>query len=381
MIPVYKSKAEVFANIKSNAPTEISQPGKIFMFGNYIFLNDIDKGIHIIDNSNPANPQKKAFINIPGNLDIAVKGNTLYADLYSDMVVIDITDPMQARFVKYIAGIFPQRNYVNGFMSDSNRVVVDWIKRDTTVRIDQTCNNCFYAQLSSSGGGGPMMGPSSPVAMAGSMARFALVNDYLYTVNSSKLSSFNISNPLSPLQTASQQVAWNIETIYPFRNKLFIGSMTGMFIYDLANPAVPKSEGQFTHMRSCDPVIADGNYAYVTLRGGNFCGDINNQMDIVNVSSMSSPWLVKSVMLKNPYGLSKDGNSLFVCDGTSGLKMFDATDPANPILKKEIGGIETYDAIAYNGRLLLVAKDGLYQYTYSFPSTLNLESKLVINRK
>ena len=50
----------------------VSTPGKICVKGNIIFLNDLDKGVHVIDNSNPAQPRKIAFINIPGNEDIAV---------------------------------------------------------------------------------------------------------------------------------------------------------------------------------------------------------------------------------------------------------------------------------------------------------------------
>src|SRR5689334_23116956 len=105
MTPVYKEKAEVYANIKSNAPQDIKSPGKIYVYGQYIFLNEIDRGVHIIDNSNPANPVRRAFINIPGNLDIAVKGNTLYADLYTDMVVVDISNPLQARFLRYVNNV------------------------------------------------------------------------------------------------------------------------------------------------------------------------------------------------------------------------------------------------------------------------------------
>ena len=59
---VYKTKAEVRANIRSNAPKAIERPGKIYVRAPYIFLNEIDKGIHIIDNSNPANPVNKAII-------------------------------------------------------------------------------------------------------------------------------------------------------------------------------------------------------------------------------------------------------------------------------------------------------------------------------
>lgn len=100
--PIYKSKAEVQAEIKSSTAISISNPGKIYLYGNYIFLNDVNKGVHVIDNSNPSNPVIKSFISIPGNVDIAVKGTMLYADLYTDLVVVDIADPLNATLKKVV---------------------------------------------------------------------------------------------------------------------------------------------------------------------------------------------------------------------------------------------------------------------------------------
>ncbi len=84
--PVYMSKAEALANVKSSTPQQLKETGKIYLYGRYIFLNEINKGVHIIDNTNPANPNPVGFISIPGNIDIAVKGNTLFADLYTDLL-------------------------------------------------------------------------------------------------------------------------------------------------------------------------------------------------------------------------------------------------------------------------------------------------------
>jgi len=378
LVPVYKSKTEVYANIKSNQPREIQSPGKIFLYGHYIFLNEIDKGVHVIDNSDPAHPVIKAFIDIPGNMEIAVKGNTLYADIYKDLVAVDISDPMQARFIKYVPNVFPQRYYPNGFIADSNRVIVDWIKRDTTVAFGPT-RFILYSALSSSGAAA---GPSAvPVTgIAGSMARFAIVNNYLYGVNQSQLSTFDISNANNPQRVVTNNIGWNIETIYPFKDKLFIGSNAGMFIYDITNPATPQRLAQFSHARACDPVIADDNNAYITLRDGTTCGGFNNQLDVVNITNLVAPSFVKTYPMTNPHGLAKDNNLLFICDGRDGLKMYDATDPANIILKKQVTGFETYDAIAWNNTLLVVAKDGLYQYDYSNPFNLVQRSRLGINR-
>ena len=65
-------------------------PGKIYFKEGYIFINEELKGIHVIDNRNPENPQNIGFIEIPGNVDIAIKNNTLYADSYIDLGAIDI---------------------------------------------------------------------------------------------------------------------------------------------------------------------------------------------------------------------------------------------------------------------------------------------------
>src|SRR6202022_2166901 len=173
------------------------------------------------------------------------------------------------------------------------------------------------------------------------MARLAIVHDYLFTVNLNQLGVLNISNTANPENVSITNVGSNIETIYPFKEKLFIGSRNGLFIYDITNAATPVNEGQFAHASACDPVVADDNYAYVTLRNGTFCTTASNQLDVVNVQNLIYPSLVKSYPMTNPHGLTKDGNFLFVCDGKDGLKIFDATQPGDLKLIKNIVGIET----------------------------------------
>lgn len=383
LVPVYKSKNEVYANIKSNPSQEIKSPGKIFIYGNYIFLNEIDKGVHVIDNSDPAKPVAKTFIDIPGNVDVAVKGNTLYADLYTDLVAVDISNPLQAKFLKYIPNVFPERNYTNGFVADNNRIIVGWIRKDTTVKLRQPSRYIAYDYVLANALGAPApagAGAPSIPGISGSMARFTIVNDYLYTVNRSSLGAFDISNTSDPQKISTRNIGWNIETIYPFKDKLFIGSTTGMFIYDITTPSTPNQVGQFSHARSCDPVIADGNNAYVTLHDGTPCQGFNNQLDVVNITNLSAPTLTKTYPMTHPHGLTKDNSLLFICDGRDGLKIYDATNPSNITLKKHIAGFETYDAIAWSNNLIVVAKDGLYQYNYSNAENITERSKLTVNR-
>ncbi len=387
--PVYKTKAEVRANVKNNTSKEIERPGKIYIKGNYIFLNEVDKGIHIIDNSNPAAPRQISFIDIPGNLDMAVKGNILYADFYTDLVAIDISNPQGVVVKKFTENVFPERVWGNGFSPNPNMVIADWIKKDTVVPIDCNGGSGFFGSgpnvrtdvlflSSSSGGIGANSSASSPQGVGGSMARFTIVNDYMYAVSNTALNVVSISNPADPVFNNRVNIGWGIETIYPFNNRLFIGSNSGMFVYDIANPTAPVQLSSFSHARSCDPVIADNNYAFVTLRSGTTCQGFTNQLDVVDISNISSPVLKKTYQLSNPHGLSKDGNTLIICDGKAGLKFYNAADVNDLKLLATISSGETFDVIAMNGWALVVSDDGLYQYDYSSLNNIRLLSKLAV---
>ncbi len=382
-VPLYKTIKEVRDNIKSSAAREIKAPGKLFIIGNYIFLNEINKGIHIIDNSNPAMPVNKAFIDMPGNVDIAAKGNYLYADLYTDLVVLDVSNPLNITKVKIAENVFSERNY--GITTDSSKVVYDWVRHDTTINND--CGGNIFPQYD---GGSVFMLSSeiktnsfaggTPSGIAGSMARFSLLNNILYTVGNASLNVFDITNPQNPVLSNTVNLNWGIETIYPFKDRLFIGGNSGMYIFSIANPLTPAQLGTFAHARVCDPVIADNKYAFVTLRNGNTCAGFLNELDVVDITNLSAPVLIKKYDLTNPHGLSKDGSLLFICDGAAGFKIFTASDVNNIQLKKQFTGLETYDVIAYNGLAIVIAQDGLYQYDYSKINNIRQISKISINQ-
>lgn len=384
--PVYKTTAEVRANIKSKPPVAIEQPGKLFVIGNYIFLNEVDKGIHIIDNSDPASPVNISFVEIPGNMDLAVKGNMLYADLYTDLVTLNITDPLNIKVEHYNEGVFPYRSYGYGFEQDTLKIITSWIKRDTVIK-DNCSQPVFqggvymdFANTSvSPGGAASSVQSSSPVGKGGSMARFALADNYLYTVSNYDLKIFALKTNLVPELSGNINLGnWSVETIFPFKEKLFIGTNSGMFVYNILNPASPFKEGEFAHVMSCDPVIADGAYAYVTLRSGTACQGFTNQLEVLKLNNIINPSLIKIYQMTNPHGLSKDGNLLFICDGAAGLKIYNATDVEKITLLKHIEMADTYDVITDRNVAIVVAKDGLYQFDYSKPENTRLISKIGI---
>lgn len=110
--PVYSTDASLLLISAGNA-RDVKNPGKIYTIGNLIFQNEIGSGLHVFDYSNPAQPQKAGFINIPGNTEVSVKGNFLYANSFADLLVIDIIDWKKATEVKRIKDAFRQ-GYAQG---------------------------------------------------------------------------------------------------------------------------------------------------------------------------------------------------------------------------------------------------------------------------
>lgn len=382
--PVYKSLTEIRADMKNTAASPIRNAGKIYTYGNYLFVNEKDKGVHIIDNTNPSSPVNVSFIKIPGNYDIAVKGNYLYADSYSDIVVLDISNPNQVKPVHFTNNIFQEYSYfwTGKSSTDSVMMITDYIAKDTVVDCDtynswQACPACqiytpggiFFASASTKSGTG------------GSLARFALQNNFLYVVATSSLYSFDISVPSSPQQTNSKYFGWNIETIYPFNDQLYIGSTSGMYIFGTSDPSNPALLGQSLHVRSCDPVVTDGEHAFVTLRSGTKCQGFTNELDVLDVSNPTNPSLLKTYAMTNPYGLAKSGNLLFICDGKDGLRIFNASDVLNITQIEKIDIVDPYDIIADNGLAIIVASSGIYELDYRNPNNIHIVSHILINSK
>lgn len=387
--PIYQKLSDFRASVRSEAPRAIETTGKIYLYGNYIFLNELNKGIHIIDNTNPAAPEKFAFINIPGNVDMAVKGDVLYADSYIDLVALDISNPHAVKEAKRLKDVFPNRQYDYGIVSDTvlHGLIVGFTETDTvyTRECDAPRGDILLNAEFNSVSMDKSYATQAPVlslGKGGSTARFALMSNYLYTIDAMGLQAFEVQDPLQPVKRNNIQITGTIETIFPYRNNLFIGSQNGMFIYDASNPAYPVRKSQFAHLTNCDPVVVENDLAYVTLRSGVTCPRATlNQLDVLNVKDLSNPVLIKTYPMSNPHGLGIDGGKLFICEGKFGLKFLDARKTDNITTAKWLEDVEAYDVIPAGHSLLVTAKDGLYQYDYANLQEPRLLSKLPITVK
>ena len=104
-------------------------------------------------------------------------------------------------------------------------------------------------------------------------------------------------------------------------------------------------------------------------------------MDVIDITSLTDPKLIKSYPMKNPHGLAIHNNTIYLCEGQYGLKTLNAEDPKSI---KELGfdtTVKSYDAIALgDDRLFVVGEDGFYQYNVSDPKHLKLLSQIQVKK-
>jgi hypothetical protein len=396
--PVYMSYNDLRASINEEKNVELTNPGKIYYKDKYIFIVEELKGIHVFDNTNPSSPVKKVFVKLPGVVDISISGYILYADSYVDLVVLDVENIDNIHEVGRLKDILPYTvpkagtgtDYPVGPVDRDKGVVIDWELRTIKERINNYNNpypvffsnsKAFMESVNSSGASSGVSG--SGVGIGGSMARFGIKDRVLYVVDNNTLKVFDITNKTSPIKINDFNPGWNVETMFLTENKMFLGTTTGMVIYDITNPTSPVSLSFFRHARSCDPVIVDDTLAYVTLRTGTNCGGNLNTLDVVNIKNINLPKIVMSYGLTNPHGLGKDGDLLFICDGSAGLKVYNASDPKNITsnLLYTYPNIRAYDVIPINNILVLIGDDGLYQYNYSNVKNITLMSSILVVKK
>lgn len=220
-------------------------------------------------------------------------------------------------------------------------------------------SSCDTDGTASSSDGGVVTGTG------GSTARMTISGDYLYAISGSRVQLFDISSPESPAPYAQVQVEWDIQTLFPYGDYLLVGAASGVHILDNTDPTSPRYLSDFTHARALDPVVAQEGYAYVTLRRDDSVpgADIENQMNVLDISDITQPRLIETIAMQGPAGLSVDGEQLYVCDGVAGLKSFSLADPSSPAYLQAVPGVDCSDVIARDQQLFVIDDLGLSQYS------------------
>jgi len=379
MSPIYSSPEEFKTMIHFIDSIPLLNPGKIYTKDDIQYITDINRGIHFFDNTDPANPVKIGFLFMPGALDIAIKNNTLYANTYSLLAAVDISDPQNPE-LKKLEKAFPAVYKYGQPMLDSNGgVAVAW-KVDTLYECDDWM---YYEYGYDDMAGGPVAAPTAMSSSSGesaggrndtfgeggSMARFALNSNYLYAADPSYLNVIDISEDNNPVDVDDIYVTWGLETTFLTDDALFLGANTGMFIYDLSTDAgSPVFASEYSHITSCDPVIVEDTIAWVTLRSGTSCNMGSNELMVISVADIYNPTELTNYEMQNPHGLDLLNDILVICEGSYGFRIYDASNPLEIELLGEVTDIHAYDVIMTETEIRIVGDDGFYQYSYEDPT-------------
>ena len=382
---------------------------KIYLQGDMLVRSQPGKSIDFHDLSNPAAVRQVGSLSIVGNSDIAVEGNYLYADRNHDLVIYDISDPSAAKIVGTQLSVFKTsgalrveafNQFNNGggnSFGGANGCAAQGCDASTDSdnqgfgtgpgndRFGSGTNPIYTNNATSNGSnGGTSSGSGFPGSSSGnnnvdvprdgtggSLARFLVVANRLYCIDNENLIVFDISDPSSPKNLGTTEVAEMIETIFYANAHLFIAGRKGLQIYDVDDNKMPQYRGEFDHAERCDPVYVDGNRAYVTLRGENECGGWTNQVDILDISNIQNPLLISSyTKVNSPFGLAVKNGTAFVCDGKSGLRVLDVSDPHRVKECRRYSDVEAIDVIWHKNLLIVNTGKGFYLYDASSPCKL-----------
>lgn len=225
-------------------------------------------------------------------------------------------------------------------------------------------STCIIAGCSKDAANSPSSA-SSGNGTGGSLARFTVVGNYLYLANYTSVEVYDISNPAATAKVASVPVGFGIETIFPYKDKLFLGSVDGMYIYSLTNPASPVRLGSARHVRSCDPVVANDSVSYVTLRGGSPCGPAQDGLYIYDIRNITAPVQKAMLSIGTPHGLGLKDTVVFVCRAAQGLSAVSVKQTNAPRLMYTKTDAHYLDVIPYGNLLICYVSNGLILYDIS----------------
>ncbi len=382
----------------SELPQEIVQQGKMCFYGGYLYVSEPEKGIHIIDNRDPSSPENIGFIELMGNVDLAISQGKLFADSYIDLVWFDINNPDKPEYKGRLENVFPQvlPQITNNYSYDYAKVypeggregiIVGWKLVERKERVERSrYDTDAYVYMNAEKASVP-----SSNGLTGSMARFSLYTQkasemigvydgptYMYAIINNQLSIFGLSAAEPVKISENIYIGYNVETIFSYEDKLFMGTPNGLLIYSIEDPLSPRFRSFIGHIWGCDPVVVENNIAFVTVRSGNMCGQNANELIIIDVSNVDAPRPIATYNMKNPKGLGIDNGTLFLCD--DGLKVYDAKDPLIMMGKRlaHYPGMDAYDVIPFNNVLMTIADDGIYQYDYQNLDEIKFLSKIAI---
>ncbi len=300
----------------------------VFAQGNYVYVTEARVGLHILDVSDPFQPQELGLLIVlpPYSVGaVAVSGGYAYLavsrdwDTLGTLRIADVSDPVHPQQVGEL--LFPRP-------ISSIRVRGPW----AYVTIPQ--RGLRILDLSDPGnpvevGGYPILGDVADVATTDSLAYVVVRNVGLRVLD--------ISDPANPVQIHFSFIHTPMARCRLLQQRLFVAcGSEGLQIIDVANPQDPLLQDTVPVYPPVTRVAVTGSYAYLRTPDSLLILQVSNPVHPELVGGLSLPGQLRDLQVVDTL--------LFVAAGSGGLRVLNIADPEHP---QEIGVYDPY--ISVNG--------------------------------
>lgn len=286
------------------SPPYLSEAQSMYLHDSTLYVSDLYDGIHVYA-APPGNALTyRTTIPLSGNAGVAVRDDIIYANSWESILALRL----YADNTCDTAALIRQGpSYIP--MYDDIEYSRGW-----------GCHSVVYDEATPTSGGS---------GQGSSYAVFGVIDTFLYYVDGYSIITMSVAQADSPVVLSTTTISWDLETLFPTENFLFVGASTGMYVLDrVSDPTNPRYIGMFSHAQGCDPVVVHDTVAFVTLRGGNTCGAVNDAFLSVSVGDATAPYLLDEVNPRTPYGLAVQDTLVYVAKGYNGFALYSAAQPS-----------------------------------------------------
>ncbi len=396
-VPIYALRKDVQDSIKALPPQAMCTPGNIYARGTLLFVNELNRGWHVIDNSDAHNPKPLAYWRIPGSNQLAFVDGKVVTDNYGDLVALEVGADLGLKVHSTAANLLSGGDYaydrdpdvsanlIIGYRLETLEYTFNpddqmWLCGDFALGSKSSMSASFAADLRAS---------TSGVEAQGSLSRFASFQDYIYSVKSYYLAVYRLTDSIRAVEGNTYGSKYGErylnqgETAVVQGDQLFVGSATGMYIFGLSDPANPAWLSFYQHTFGCDPVAVDGDRAVVTVRDGSTCRSTGtvNTLAVIDISNPSNPVELSVTRMQHPHGVALYDGRVYVSEGRFGLRVYEfdgaRTKPGKLLAESKVPSLDMM-VLPYDGgtKLLSISDGGIAQYGTSAGAPLDLESTL-----
>ena len=228
----------------------------------------------------------------------------------------------------------------------------------------------------SGAGGASQSGSGTSVSQSGSTAAMATYENAIYTL----INGVVIVTDLESEKSSNRYSFGDpfAETLYVYRNYLYVAGLLDVAIYDISEPLIPERVSNYDHARACDPVIVSNDIGYITLRSRPECTlDEINRLEVVDFSDPENPVQLARFVMDFPHGLAKSPDHLAVCQEEFGLTFLNVDDIDSIEVTLQDETYNCFDLFYRDDTFFVTATDGIYQLEL-IDNTLNQISRIPV---